>query len=259
MVYTLGIDIGSSACKAVVLRDGTEIAAQAVIQTGTGTSGPERVLEEIYRISGLQQKDFAFTVVTGYGRYSMDIADKAVSEISCHARGVHFLFPAARTILDIGGQDCKAISIDARGAVQCFFMNEKCAAGTGRFIDNMARVLELDVAQMGEYDALRGEKIVVSSTCAVFAESEVISLLSKKVRKEDVIGGIHDSVVSRAMGLFNRTKMEPEFVLTGGVAKNAGVRRALQQELQSPVLVSGEPQLTGALGAALYAWKYAQE
>lgn len=259
MSITLGVDIGSSACKAVALRDGTEIVAQSLIQVGTGTSGPERVLRDIYAKTGLQQSDFAYTVVTGYGRYSLDIADKAISEISCHSKGVHFLFPTARTILDIGGQDCKAISIDENGAVQCFFMNDKCAAGTGRFIDNMARVLELSVEQMGEYDALSTEKVVVSSTCTVFAESEVISLLSKKKKKEDIIYGIHDSVISRAAGLLNRTHKQPDFVLTGGVAKNAGIRRALEQELKQPVLVAQEPQMTGALGAALYAWKYCEK
>ena len=145
MKYTLGIDIGSSACKAVVLGDGKEIVAQAAVQAGTGTSGPERVLEKIYTVSGLHQQDFIRTVVTGYGRYSLEIAHKAISEISCHAKGIHFLFPEARTILDIGGQDCKAISIDENGTVLNFFMNDKCAAGTGRFIDNMARVLELQV------------------------------------------------------------------------------------------------------------------
>lgn len=258
MKYTLGIDIGSSACKAAVLGDGKEIVAQAVVQAGTGTSGPERVLEKIYAVSGLHQRDFIRTVVTGYGRYSLEIADKAISEISCHAKGIHLLFPEARTILDIGGQDCKAISIDENGTVLNFFMNDKCAAGTGRFIDNMARVLELQVEEMGDYDALSTEHVVVSSTCTVFAESEVISLLSQKKKKEDIIYGIHNSVISRGMGLLNRTRMQPAFVLTGGVAKNAGVRRALREELRQPILVADEPQMTGALGAALLAWKLAE-
>lgn len=255
MIYTLGVDIGSSSCKAVAMADGRDIVAAVAVQSGTGTSGPSRVMEQLYSASGLTQDDFAASVVTGYGRYSMEIPAKAISEISCHAKGVHFLFPSARTILDIGGQDCKAIVIDDDGIVQEFYMNDKCAAGTGRFIDNMARVLEIDVKEMGNYDETSKNKVAVSSTCTVFAESEVISLLSKKVNKEDIIAGIHDSVISRAMGLVNRTAKKPDYVLTGGVALNKGVRRAFEEAMGCRILVAEKPQLTGALGAALFAYK----
>lgn len=147
-MYVLGIDVGSTSSKAVIFKDGAFYAGK-VIQAGTGTSGPERVLNEIMASTGLSMDNIAQTVATGYGRFSLDFADKQISEISCHAKGVHYIYPEARTILDIGGQDVKAIAIDERGTVQSFYMNDKCAAGTGRFIEVMAHILELDINEMG--------------------------------------------------------------------------------------------------------------
>ena len=198
-MYVMGIDIGSASSKAVILKDGRELAASAVVQAGTGTSGPDRVLKEIFEQSGLKRSDIACITGTGYGRYSLEIADKQVSEISCHAKGIHFMLPNVRTILDIGGQDVKAIAIDENGNVNNFFMNDKCAAGTGRFLDVMARILEIDVSEMAAWDERSQEEVTVSSTCTVFAESEVISLLSQKYKKEDIIRGIHNSVISRTL------------------------------------------------------------
>ena len=258
-MYVMGIDIGSASSKAVILKDGQELVASAVVQAGTGTSGPDRVLKEIFQQSGLDRSDMAFITGTGYGRYSLEIADKQVSEISCHAKGIHFMLPNVRTILDIGGQDVKAIAIDENGNVNNFFMNDKCAAGTGRFLDVMARILEIDVSEMAEWDERSQTEVTVSSTCTVFAESEVISLLSQKQRKEDIIRGIHNSVISRAAGLLYRTAMEDDVAITGGVAKNAGVVRALERELKRPVYVSEKPQITGAVGAALFAWQTYQK
>lgn len=254
-MFVLGIDVGSASSKAVVLEDGEKITASAVIQSGTGTSGPDRVTEEIFRISGLAKSDIAYTVATGYGRFSFPGADKQISEISCHAKGVHFVLPNVRTILDIGGQDVKAIAIDENGVVKSFYMNDKCAAGTGRFIEVMAHIMEIDVADMAKYDAMSTEEVTVSSTCTVFAESEVISLLSQNHKREDVIRGVHKSVISRALGLLYRTGMQPDFAITGGVAQNAGVVRALEEEIKSKVYVSEKPQITGAVGAALFAWQ----
>lgn len=254
-MYVLGLDIGSASSKAVVLGDNKKMVGSAVIQSGTGTSGPGRVLEVIMQETGLTLKDMATVVATGYGRYSAEVAENQISEISCHAKGVNQLFPTARTILDIGGQDAKAISIDGTGRVMSFFMNEKCAAGTGRFLEVMARILEIPLEEMGEYDKHSQSPSVVSSTCTVFAESEVISQLSRGIKREDILRGVHNSVVSRAMGLLYRTKMEEDFVLTGGVAKNSGVIAALERELKKPVLVSPYSQLTGAIGAAIYAWE----
>ncbi|QAT49967.1 2-hydroxyglutaryl-CoA dehydratase [Caproiciproducens sp. NJN-50] len=255
MQLTMGVDIGSASSKAVILRDGRDLVAQAAVQSGTGTSGPDRVMEEIMCVSNKKQEDIAYTVVTGYGRFSLDAADKQISEISCHAKGVHFFLPDVRTILDIGGQDVKAISIDENGAVQNFYMNDKCAAGTGRFIEVMSRILEIDITEMGNYDKLSQNPVTVSSTCTVFAESEVISLLSQKKAKEDIIRGVHESVVNRAAGLLYRTRMEEDFALTGGVAQNSGVARALERELKRKIYIADHPQMTGAVGAALFAWE----
>lgn len=254
-MYVLGIDIGSASSKAVILEDGRKIVADAVVQSGTGTSGPGRVTETIFKLSGLNQSDIARTVATGYGRFTFDGADRQVSEISAHAKGVHYIFPGARTILDIGGQDVKAIAVNEKGSVDDFFMNDKCAAGTGRFIEVMAGILELNVNEMAAWDEKSRHPVSVSSTCTVFAESEVISLLSQKKAKEDIIRGVHESVVGRSMGLLMRTPMAEDFVMTGGVAKNAGVVNALKRELNKPVYVTEKPQITGAIGAAFYAWQ----
>lgn len=254
MTYRLGLDIGSASSKAVIMDEAKKIIGSAVVQAGIGTSGPARVLEAVSRETGLKREDMAVVVATGYGRYSVDFADKQFSEISCHAKGAHYLFPGVRTVLDIGGQDAKAISLDPSGRVLQFVMNDKCAAGTGRFLEVMARILEVPLEDMEKLDKLSTNPSVVSSTCTVFAESEVISQLSSGVRREDILRGVHNSVVSRAIGLMYRVKMEPDYVLAGGVAKNGGVVAALERELKHPVLVSPYAQLNGAIGAAIYAF-----
>ena len=177
-MYTMGIDVGSASSKVVILKDGKDVVAAEVVQVGTGSTGPKKAIEMAFEASGLKQEDIAFTVATGYGRFSLD-ADKQFSEISCHAKGIFFLVPTARTIIDIGGQDAKAIRLDNKGGIKQFFMNDKCAAGTGRFIEVMARVLETTLDEMATLDELATETAPISSTCTVFAESEVISQLSK--------------------------------------------------------------------------------
>lgn len=254
-MYTLGVDVGSASSKAVILEDGKNVIATAVVQVGTGSSGPKRILEMVYESSGLKREDMAYVVVTGYGRFAFEGADKQVSEISCHAKGVFYLVPTARTIIDIGGQDAKAIRLDNRGGVKQFFMNDKCAAGTGRFLDVMARVLETTIDEMADLDARATDAASISSTCTVFAESEVISQLSKGVDKNSIIKGVHQSVASKACGLAYRGGLEDDVVMTGGVAKNAGVVRAISEELKRDVIVAPNPQTTGALGAALFAFE----
>lgn len=257
MRYTMGVDIGSASSKIVILKDGKEIFFSRVIQSGAGTSGPDAVLKETVR--ELNRRDMSLemisgTVVTGYGRFSFTQADKQISEIMCHAKGIHFLVPTARTIIDIGGQDAKAISLNEKGQVAKFFMNDKCAAGTGRFLDVMARVLELSLSELQEYDRLADNPVTISSTCTVFAESEVISQLSKGAKKENIIAGVHNSTAHKVSGLFYRTAMQDDVVMCGGVAQNAGVVRALNETLERKVIVAAEPQITGALGAAIYAY-----
>lgn len=258
-MLTLGIDVGSASSKAVILEDGKKVVASSVFQVGTGSSGPERVIKDVFEKTGLSYDDMAKIVATGYGRYSFEKADKQISEISCHAKGIYFLVPTARTLIDIGGQDAKAIRLDSKGNVVQFFMNDKCAAGTGRFLDVMARVLEITVQEMQDYDARATETTSVSSTCTVFAESEVISHLSNNVPKENIIAGIHASVASKACGLAYRAGLEDDIVMGGGVAQNAGVVRAISKELRRPVIVAPNPQLTGALGAALFAYGFANK
>ena len=258
-MYTMGVDVGSASSKVVILEDGNRVVTSKVVQLGTGSTGPQKVLEEALAESGLKMEDMAKVVATGYGRFSFEQADRQVSEISCHAKGVYHLIPTARTIIDIGGQDAKAIRLDNNGMVSQFFMNDKCAAGTGRFLEVMSRVLEIDITQMAEYDSRATEVVNVSSTCTVFAESEVISHLSNNVPKENIIAGIHASVASKACGLAYRTGLEDDIVMGGGVAQNAGVVRAISRELRRPVIVAPNPQITGALGAALFAYDEANK
>lgn len=257
-MYTMGIDVGSSSSKAVILRNGIEIAAEAVVQAGTGSSGPNRVLEQIQKCSGLAPEDISFILATGYGRASLKIADKQMSEITCHAKGVFIQNPQARTIIDIGGQDAKAISLDDNGDIRQFYMNDKCAAGTGRFLEVMSRVLEVGLDEMAEYHFRSKHPAPVSSTCTVFAESEVISLLSQGTPKEDIIAGVHFSVAAKACALAQRVGIHSQVVMCGGVALNSGVADAIQKELGEHLIVAHQPQLTGALGAARLAYEEAK-
>lgn len=255
-IYTLGIDVGSTASKCIVLKDGKEIVAKSLIDVGAGTSGPQRAIEAVLNEAGMKKEDMAYTLATGYGRTSLmdGIADKQMSELSCHAKGATFLFPNVHTVIDIGGQDVKVLHID-NGAMTNFQMNDKCAAGTGRFLDVMARVLEVKVEDLGRLGAMSRKKVGISSTCTVFAECEVISQLAMGTDKCDIIDGIHRSVAHRVTGLAHRIGVVPDVVMTGGVAQNEGVVKALQDELGCPIKTSPLTQYNGALGAALLAWQ----
>ena len=206
---------------------------------------------------GMKASDMAYTLATGYGRNSLEnIADSQMSELSCHAKGASFLFPDVRTVIDIGGQDVKALHIE-NGAMVNFQMNDKCAAGTGRFLDVMAKVLEVEVNDLGDLGAQSTKRIAISSTCTVFAESEVISQLSMGTDKRDIINGIHHSVANRVVGLVNRIGVQDRVVMTGGVAQNKGIVAALEEGLGHTVYTSPLTQYNGALGAALFAYQKA--
>ena len=258
-MYTMGIDIGSTATKGVILRDGNEIVSMITVNVGAGTSGSQRVLDGILSQSGLCLSDFKRIVATGYGRIRFEPANRQISELSCHTRGVSFLVPGVRTIIDIGGQDAKTIKVNNKGKMESFAMNEKCAAGTGRFLDVMAGVLETTVDQLGAFSAQATEDMDISATCTVFAESEVISLLSNGVSRPNIVSAIHKSVAKRVCGLARRAGVQPLLAMTGGVAQNSGVVHAIEKELDLPVLIPNNPQMTGALGAALYAYEDFQE
>ena len=253
-IYTLGIDIGSTASKCVMLADGKDIVAKSLISVGAGTSGPQRAIDEVLSAAGKKREEMAYVLATGYGRNSlMDFADKQMSELSCHAKGANFLFPDVHTVIDIGGQDVKVLEIE-NGVMTNFAMNDKCAAGTGRFLDVMARVLEVDVKDLGRLGAMSTKYVGISSTCTVFAESEVISQLSMGTDKCDIINGIHKSVAGRVAGLAHRIGVRDQVVMTGGVAQNQGIVKALQDELGHEIHTSPLTQYNGALGAALFAF-----
>ena len=257
-MYTLGIDIGSTTSKCVILKDGTEIIAKSLVVAGTGTAGPDQAYAQVLENAGLTPAEIAFTVATGYGRNTYPAANAELSELSCHGKGVHFMEPECRTIIDIGGQDAKVVQLSKKGTIANFVMNDKCAAGTGRFLDVMANILQLDIGELEVY-ALRSEEAVkISSTCTVFAESEVISQLSKNVKLEDLVAGICNSVASRVAALAKRAGIIETVCMSGGVAQNGGVRTALSRELGTEVRMVKDAQYMGALGAAIAAWEKAE-
>ena len=256
-IYTLGIDIGSTASKCVILADGKELVSKSLIPVGAGTSGPQRAISDVLENAGLKREDMGYVLATGYGRNSMlEIADQQMSELSCHAKGATYLFPDVHTVVDIGGQDVKVIEIE-NGMMKNFVMNDKCAAGTGRFLDVMARVLEVRVEDLGDLGDKSTKEIGISSTCTVFAESEVISQLAVGTDKCDIIAGIHRSVAGRVSGLCNRVGVRDRVVMTGGVAQNHGIVKALENQLGHEISTSPLTQYNGALGAALFAYQKA--
>ncbi|MDR1834315.1 MAG: acyl-CoA dehydratase activase [Fusobacteriaceae bacterium] len=256
-IYTLGIDVGSTASKCVILKNGAELTAKSLIDVGAGTSGPARAIAGVMEASGLRPEDIAYTLATGYGRNSIEGVADQLSELSCHAKGAYFLFPEVKTVIDIGGQDAKVLKIASGGLLNNFVMNDKCAAGTGRFLDVMARVLEVRIEDLERLSAESTNVVNISSTCTVFAESEVISQLARATDKRDIIRGIHRSVAGRVGGLAKRIGIEDQVVMTGGVAQNHGVVAAMEQEIGHKVYTSPLAQYNGALGAALFAFQRA--
>ena len=252
-MYVLGIDIGSTACKGVILSENGKIISKAVVNSGTGTIGPAKVYEKTLKEAGLSKEDIDRILVTGYGRFSFDDADSQKSEISCHAKGIKHLIPTVETIIDIGGQDVKVIRLNNKGNVMNFVMNDKCAAGTGRFLDVMAKVLNVETSQLGYLSEGAENEINISSTCTVFAESEVISQLSGNVRIEDLVAGIHKSVARRAAGLVHRVGVKMDIAMSGGVSLNGGVVKSIGEEIDVDIKTHTDGQFAGAIGAALFA------
>ena len=250
-MHVMGADIGSTTTKTVALDMELRVVKYAVIDQGTGTNGIEDATSALYEDGALDRADCMFIMATGYGRNIYREADGMMSELSCHARGVNHLFPTVRTIIDIGGQDSKAIQINENGMLMQFTMNDKCAAGTGRFIETMCRVLKLDIAEIGNF-GLGAEKVIpISNRCAVFAESEVVSSLSAGNRIEDIVAGINQSVAKKVASLAMKVGLNPDVCLTGGVAQNIGIAKSLEEELDCKVLIPDDPRITGALGAAI--------
>lgn len=248
-MYFAGIDIGSTMTKIVIMDD--EINSQVIGPTGAEHRHlANKVMEEALSKAGIAFDELTYVVATGYGRINVPFADKQITEITCHAKGVSSIFPSARTVIDIGGQDAKGIKI-AGGKVVNFVMNDKCAAGTGRFLEVIADALGLKLREMGELSLHSKEKVRISSTCTIFAEQEVVSKIADGVPIEDILAGLHEAIASRVFHMAEKMKIEKDVVMTGGVAKNVGMVKALEDQLGFPVLIAREPLLTGAIGAAI--------
>jgi predicted CoA-substrate-specific enzyme activase len=252
-MITAGIDIGSITAKAVILEDRRLLGAKVTATGYNAEAAGRRVYEELLTELALTPDRIDHLVATGYGRLSVKFVDKAVTEIICHGVGAFFQEPATRTLIDIGGQDSKALVMDDAGQVKNFTMNDKCAAGTGRFLEVMALALQVDVDELGDWSLKADQPAKISNTCTVFAESEVISLISKGESRSNIIAGIHDAIASRVASMAKRIGLTPPVMMTGGVAKNIGVVRALEKRLGHSITVFESAQINGALGAALLA------
>ena len=248
-----GIDIGSRAAKAVLL-DGTSMISSVIRDTGPESiKTSEATMEALLKGTGLTRKDVEYTVATGYGRILVPFANENISEISCHARGVNHCFPSVRTILDMGGQDCKAIRCDEHGRVVNFIMNDKCAGGTGRFLEIIAEVLEVPLSDIGEVALKSRNSSPFNTICAVFAKSEAMAYRRKGVSKSDILSGLHEAIATRSVGLLRRVSIEKDFSISGGIAKNRGMVQKLKEKAGLEPLLAEDPQIIGALGAALFA------
>lgn len=252
--YFAGVDSGSTSTDVVIIDEDGTICATTILPTGaTAQSSAQTALDEALASADLSRDDLKATVLTGYGRGSVGLDGDAITEITCHARGAHHIDPSVRCIIDIGGQDSKVIKLDEEGNVVNFAMNDKCAAGTGRFFDMMAQVLQIDLDEISRRGLHWNEDITISNTCTVFAESEVVSLVAQNKALDDIVHGIDKAVANKTMGLVGRVGGEAPFMMTGGVAQNEGLVAAVSQRLGAHVAVHEHAQLCGALGAALFA------
>lgn len=260
-MYTCGIDIGSVSTEALILdideRKDYKILSYAVIKTGSDSkTAAEKSFKMALSEAKLNRNEINYIVATGYGRVIVEFANKNITEITCHASGVTLLFPDIITIIDIGGQDSKVIKIDRTSKKPIdFLMNDKCAAGTGRFLEVMAKTLEINLENFGEIFLSTKEKVDITSTCTVFAESEIVSLIGRGVAKEKIIKGLIYSIADRIISMVSRVGLEAPVCLTGGVAKNSGIAIAIEEKLGIKLQIPFEPQITGALGAAYLAGK----
>jgi len=248
--YFAGIDVGSTMTKVVILNGG-------IIASVIGPTGPEhrrlanQVMDEALKKAALSFRSITYIVSTGYGRINVPFADKQVTEITCHAKGVASLFPEAKTIIDIGGQDVKGIKIDGNGKIIDFAMNDKCAAGTGRFIEVIADTLGVSLDKVGGLSLQSKHPAKISNVCTIWAQQEVAASLAEGVPMFDLLAGVHQSLADRIIRMVNRLKVEEAIIVTGGGGKNKGLLKALSEQLGYQILVPEEPLITGALGAAL--------
>ena len=248
-----GIDVGSLTAE-VVLMEEDIILKSVILSTGANSKkAAEKAMTEALETAGIERSALEYVVATGYGRVSIDFADKRITEITCHGRGAHYLNSGVRTVIDIGGQDSKVIALNEKGRALDFTMNDKCAAGTGRFLEVMAQALEVELGEMAEISDRAKNPVSISSMCTVFAESEVVSLIAQGLPREDIARGLHQAIAERTAGMVHRVGLQEPVMITGGVAKNSAVVKALEDKLKVKIIVPEEPQIAGALGAALLA------
>jgi len=254
MAYAAGVDVGSTQTKAVIIDEERTIVGRALIDTGANVvRAAEHAFAQALENGHLREEEVEYVIGTGYGRYRVTFGNAQVTEISCHGRGAVHMFPRTRTVIDMGGQDTKAIRVNAVGEILDFCMNDKCAAGTGRFLGAAAAALEMPLSELGPTALASKRPVRISTTCTVFAESEVLSWLGKGKKIEDILWGVHQSIASRSIALVRRVGIDPEITFTGGVTRNVGMIRALEEKLETKLNVSDESHYMGALGAALFA------
>jgi len=254
MNYTAGVDVGSTQTKAVIIDESRNIVARCIVDTGANViEAAKNAFESARSAENISPESIRYVIGTGYGRFKVTFGDKQVTEISCHGRGAVHMFPRTRTVIDMGGQDSKAIRVKDDGEIVDFCMNDKCAAGTGRFLGAAAKALGMTLDDLGP-TALRATKPVkITTTCTVFAEAEVLSWLGKGKSVEDILWGVHKSIATRSFGLLRRVGLLDEISFTGGVANNPGMIAALEEAIGKKVNVSKDSHYMGALGAALFA------
>jgi predicted CoA-substrate-specific enzyme activase len=252
--YAMGVDFGSTTAKTIILDGQGNIVASRIESMGAvSDEGVKASIAGALQQLGITQADVGFTVTTGYGRRMLDVSQKSYTEITCHARGAVALVPNARLVIDIGGQDSKVIAVDANGLVETFAMNDRCAAGTGKFLEVLARAVEIKLPEMGPLAMQATQALKISSMCATFAETEVISLLAEGHSKPDVLGAVHAAIAARTAGLVGRVGKRTPIVMTGGVAKNVAAVHHIETSLGQKLVLPPDPQIAGALGAALFA------
>src|SRR3990167_1990399 len=250
-----GCDVGSTTGKVVIMKDG-EISGTSLIPSTTVCEQTARLAMDIaLKEAGLTLENIEYCVGTGYGRVNIPFATKNITEISCHGKGAHWVNNNIRTVIDIGGQDCKVIRVDDTGTVKDFVMNDKCAAGTGRFLETMCKILHINIEDLGPLSLDGKEILEVSSQCSVFAEAEILSLMAEKKSKADICAGINNSVANRLVSMLYRVGVEEQVIISGGVSKNVGVVKMIEDKVGLKLAASPEvdPQQFGAVGAALFA------
>jgi len=256
MRVAAGVDVGSTQTKAVVMTDNgaRTILARALVDTGANVrKAAENAFLLACRKAEIPQTDVGFVVGTGYGRYNISFGNAQLTEISCHARGAHFVCPGTCTVIDMGGQDAKAISVGPDGQVLDFVMNDKCAAGTGRFLANAADVMGIGLDEIGPLSQRATRPVRIATVCTVFVESDILSYLAQGKKAEDIMSGVHLAIAKRTLSLARRVPIEPDITMTGGVARNVGMVQALEEVLGTKMQVSPDAHFMGAIGAAVFA------